>query len=156
MIKVNLIAVGKVKESYFSQGIEEYAKRLKRYCAFNIVELKEEDLKSESPADISRALEAEANEILKAAGGCYFVFAVEGRQFSSEEFADLIGEKINDGKELTFVIGSSHGLSLRVKERSEGRISFSKMTLPHTLFRLVCCEQIYRAFSIIKGAAYHK
>lgn len=156
MIKVNLIAVGKVKESYFSQGVSEYEKRLKRYCEFKIVEIKEEPLKGESPAEIERALSAEGDNILKAAGNEFFVFAIEGRQLTSEEFADLISDGIKRGKELNFVIGSSHGLSDRVKNAAAGKISFSKMTLPHTLFRLVCSEQIYRAFSIIGGAAYHK
>ena len=156
MIKVNLIAVGKVKESYFSLGIEEYAKRLKKYCEFNISELKEENLRGESPSEIARALDSEAESILKAVGGEYYVFAIEGKELSSEEFSEFIDKKIKEGKEINFVIGSSHGLSKKVKDGALGKISFSKMTLPHTLFRLVCCEQIYRAFSIIGGAAYHK
>ena len=156
MIKINLIAVGRVKEGYFSQGIDEYAKRLKKYCDFKITEIKEENLRSESPAEIARALEGEGAEIMKAAGGEFYVFAIEGKQFSSEEFAKFISDKIDEGKEIRLVIGSSHGLSNEVKKAAAGKISFSKMTLPHTLFRLVCCEQIYRAFTIIGGATYHK
>ena len=156
MIKVNLIAVGKVKENYFLQGVEEYSKRLKKYCDFKIVEIREEPLINESPSEIARALEEEGKNILRAAGADYYVFAIEGKQYSSEEFADLIEEGIRRGRELNFVTGSSHGLSSAVKNAAAGKISFSKMTLPHTLFRLVCTEQIYRAFSIIGGAAYHK
>lgn len=156
MIKVNLIAVGKVKEEYFSKGIEEYRKRLKKYCEFNIIEVREENLRGESPAEIERALKAEGENILKVAIGEYHVFAIEGERLSSEKFAKFISEKVDEGKEINFIIGSSHGLSEFVKKGASKKISFSEMTLPHTLFRLVCCEQIYRAFSIISGASYHK
>ena len=156
MIKVNLIAVGKVKEEYFSKGIEEYAKRLRKYCDFKIIEIKEESLKTESPSEIADALEAEGKNILKVIKGEFFVFAIEGKKLSSEAFAETINGRITKGGEINFVIGSSHGLSDTVKNAAAGKISFSDMTLPHTLFRLVCCEQIYRAFTIIGGAAYHK
>ena len=156
MIKVNLTVVGKVRESYIADGIEEYKKRLKKYCEFTITEIKEEDLASESEAEIKRALKAEGSAILKKVKGEYYVFAIEGKSLSSEKFAEFFSTRINEGKEIELVIGSSYGLDDAVKNGAKGRISLSEATFPHALFRLIACEQIYRAFTIINGSAYHK
>ena len=156
MIKVNLYAVGKVKEEYFAKGIEEYAKRLKRYCEFRVTEIKEEPIKSDGRADVLRALACEGESVVRAIKGEYYVFAPEGEEMTSEEFSRFVSSKIDEGKDINLVIGSSFGLSEAVKAGAKGKISFSKMTFPHTLFRLIACEQIYRAFTIIGGATYHK
>ena len=156
MIKVNLFAVGKVKEEYFAKGIGEYSKRLGKFCDFRIVEIKEEALKGETDSEIARALRAEGANIKRAIKGEYYVFSPDGAETTSEGFSELISSVIDEGKEVNFVIGSSYGLSDEVRSGAKGRISFSKMTFPHTLFRLCACEQIYRAFTIITGATYHK
>ena len=156
MIKVNLYAVGKVKEDYFAKGIAEYLKRLKKYCDFNIIEIKEQPLKSESESEKERALLSEGEGIIRAVKGEYYVFAIEGEKFSSEDLAEFISKKIDRGSDLNFVIGSSHGLSNTVKKGAKGAVSLSLATFPHTLFRLMACEQIYRAFTILNGATYHK
>ena len=153
MFKVNVIAVGKVKEKYFEQGILEYSKRMSRFCELNIIECKEQSLE-----DIpeSTALERESEEILKKLRGYVVVMAIEGEKLSSEKLSKLlVGAKDSVG-EITFVIGSSCGISSTVKRKADKLISFSDMTFPHTLFRLMLCEQIYRGFMIAGGGKYHK
>ena len=156
MIKVNLVAVGKVKEKYFKEGIEEYAKRLSKYCDFNIIEVAEENFNNVTDKLIEQIKEKEEQKILPHLKGYVFSLAIEGEQFSSPKFAKKINELASLGKEITFVIGGSYGLSDKVKGKSDKLLSFSEMTFPHTLFRLMLSEQIYRAFSIINGSAYHK
>ena len=157
MIKINVVAVGKVKEKYFSDGIEEYKKRLGKYCEFNIVEIQEENFNKVDDALICQIKEKEGDKILSALKGYVFAMAIEGKKFSSEKFAERIKELTDIGTGVfTFVIGGSYGLSDRVKKKADQLISFSDMTFPHTLFRLMLTEQIYRAFSIIGGSAYHK
>lgn len=157
MVKINLVVVGKVKEKYFSDGIDEYKKRLGKYCEFNIIELQEENYNKVDSALINVIKEKEADRILLNLKGYVFVMAIEGKKFSSEKFAERIKSLIDGGNGvITFVIGGSYGVSDRVKEKANALISFSDMTFPHTLFRLMLTEQIYRAFSIIGGSAYHK
>ena len=157
MIKVNIVAVGKVKEKYFADGIEEYKKRLGKYCEFNLVELQEENYAKVDDSLINQIKEKEGEKILSALKGYVFAMAIEGKKFSSEKFAQKIKELSDSGKGIfTFVIGGSYGLSDKVKNKADQLISFSDMTFPHTLFRLMLTEQIYRAFSIIGGSAYHK
>lgn len=153
MVKINIVCVGKVKEKYFADGIAEYAKRLSRFCEFSIIETDEENAKS-SPAII---VEKEGKNILPKLRGAVFALAIEGKKYTSVAFADKI-KSLKDGGvgEITFVIGGSYGLSDEVKKRADGLISFSDMTFPHTLFRLMLTEQIYRAFSIIDKSPYHK
>ena len=153
MVKINIVCVGKVKEKYFADGIAEYAKRLSRFCEFSIIETEEENSKS-SPAII---VEKEGKNILSKLRGAVFALAIEGKKYTSVAFADKI-KSLKDGGvgEITFVIGGSYGLSDEVKKRADGLISFSDMTFPHTLFRLMLTEQIYRAFSIIDNTPYHK
>ena len=155
MLKVNLVCVGRVKEKYFADGIAEYSKRLKRFCDFKITEIAEETAKESS--GIVAVKDAEGKNIVAKLRGAVYALAIEGKKFSSAEFAEKI-KKLTDGGvgEITFVIGGSYGLSDEVKKRADGLISFSDMTFPHTLFRLMLTEQIYRAFSIIAGTPYHK
>lgn len=159
LVKINLIAVGKVKEKYFLDGISEYAKRLSSYCNFKIIEIEEENYKKVSPSLVEEIKSKEGKKILSSidAKGYVFVTAIEGKQFSSTSFANEI-KKLNDSGVGTiyFIIGGSYGLSDEVKKRADKLISFSDMTFPHTLFRLMLTEQIYRAFSINGGTPYHK
>ena len=156
MIKVNVVAVGEVKEKYFSDGIAEYAKRLSRFCEFKIIEVEEENFKKAESGDISVIKEREGERILPHLKGRVFAMAIEGKRRSSEEFARLIQTAADSVGVMTFVVGGSYGLSEAVKSRADGLLSFSEMTFPHTLFRLMLTEQIYRAFMILGGSAYHK
>ena len=157
MVKVKIVAVGKVKEKYFLDGINEYAKRLKRFCEFSIVEVAEENYDKAQGKMLDVIKEKEAERILPNLKGFVFAMAIEGEKLSSENFAKKIKNLTDDGVgEITFVIGGSYGLSDKVKKRADKLISFSDMTFPHTLFRLMLCEQIYRAYTINEGTAYHK
>lgn len=156
MIKVNVVAVGNVKEKYFSDGIAEYAKRLSRFCEFKIIEVEEENFKKAESGDVSVIKEREGERILPHLKGRVFAMAIEGKRRSSEEFARLIQTAADSVGVMTFVVGGSYGLSEAVKSRADGLLSFSEMTFPHTLFRLMLTEQIYRAFTILGGSAYHK
>ena len=158
MIKCTFITLGALKEDYLSRAVEEYKKRLSSFAEITEVNLKDEKLLTESPAEVSAALEKEADAILaKIPDGAFTVaLCVEGKELSSEGFADLIGNACDAQGKLCFIIGSSYGLSPRVKQRAQARISFSKMTFPHGLMRVILLEQTYRAFTILKGKKYHK
>ncbi|MBQ3219307.1 MAG: 23S rRNA (pseudouridine(1915)-N(3))-methyltransferase RlmH [Clostridia bacterium] len=156
-MKVNVVAVGKVKEKYFADGINEYSKRLSKYCEFNIVEIAEENFLKVDDGKIKIIKEKESERILPHLKGYVFAMAIEGKKFSSENFAKTIKNLTDNGEGvLTFVIGGSYGLSEEIKKKSHTLLSFSDMTFPHTLFRLMLTEQLYRAFSINGGSAYHK
>lgn len=159
MIKITLIALGKLKEKYLREAVAEYEKRLSRYCDLEVVELEPVKLPDNpSKAQIDSALEKEAEMVLKRLpkGSEAFTLCVEGKQLSSEEFADRFADFSRQGKEITLIIGSSYGLSERVKTVSNTRLSLSKMTFPHQLFRVMLLEQVYRAFKINEGSTYHK
>lgn len=161
MQSVTLIAVGKLNEVYFSAAAAEYQKRLSAFCRLRVVEIPEETIaeKSASPALIAKALEKEGNAILAAVpkGSALIALCVEGKMLSSEALAaELERRALSGGSGVTFVIGSSHGLSPRVKEAAALRLSMSPMTFPHKLARVMLLEQIYRAFSISAGTRYHK
>ena len=157
MIKVNLVAVGKVKEKYFADGISEYVKRLSKFCEFKITEIQEENFKSVDDALISVIKEKEGEKILPHLKGKVVAMAIEGKKYSSEKLADTLKEVCDvGGGVITFVIGGSYGLSNTIKSRADLLMSFSDMTFPHTLFRLMLTEQIYRAFSINLKSPYHK
>ena len=157
MIKINVIAVGKVKEKYFADGINEYAKRLFRFCDFKITEIAEENYSKADAGLIEVIKQKEGERILANLKGYVFVMAIEGCKFSSESFAKTIKTLTDKGEGvITFVIGGSYGVADSVKRRADKLISFSDMTFPHTLFRLMLTEQIYRAFAINDGSPYHK
>ena len=159
MIKINVIAVGKVKEKYFQNGIGEYAKRLKGVCEFKITEIEEENYKKVSDSLIEEIKLKEGKKILSSVDfkGYVFAMAIEGKKLSSVNFAKEIKKLGDNGTGvISFIIGGSYGLSDEVKKRADKLISFSDMTFPHTLFRLILVEQIYRAFSINGGTPYHK
>ena len=153
-MKVNLVCVGKVKEKYFAEGIAEYTKRLKLFCEFNVLEVAEENAAGLTAAE---TVERESKNLMPKLRGAVFAFAIEGKKYSSAAFADKIKKLLDSGTgEITFIIGGSYGLSEEIKRKADGLISFSDMTFPHTLFRLLCAEQIYRAFCIIHNTPYHK
>ena len=158
MVKCTFITLGALKEDYLARAVEEYKKRLSAFAEVTEINLKDEKLLTESPAEVTSVLEAEADKILaKIPEGAYTVaLCVEGQEYSSEGFAELIGGACDTSGKLCFIIGSSYGLSPRVKQRANARISFSKMTFPHGLMRVILAEQIYRAFTILAGKKYHK
>lgn len=159
-MNIKIIAVGKLKEKFLKDGIGEYLKRLKSYAKVEIVEVAEEKEPANiSPNDEVIIKEREGERILeKVKPGSYLVvLAIDGNQLSSEDLAKQLNQLAIEGKsDMTVVIGGSLGLSTRVLTRADFRLSFSKMTFPHQLMRLILVEQIYRAFKIIKGEKYHK
>ena len=159
MIKVTLIALGKLKEAYLRDAVSEYTKRLSRYCDLEIVELEPIKLPdSPSKSQIDAALLREADMIIKKIPkNCdVYPLCVEGKQLSSEEFAEKVDDLSQQGRGIVFIIGSSYGLSETVKATAKMRFSLSKMTFPHQLFRVMLLEQVYRAFKINEGSTYHK
>ncbi len=160
MIKINIISLGRLKESYLRDAAEEYSKRISGYARLNIIEIEPARL-SDNPSEgeIEQVLSVEAERIMKKieAGSYNVAMCIEGKQLSSEDFGRLISEQTNFGTGVfNFIIGSSHGLHTSVKERADLRFSFSKMTFPHQLFKIMLLEQVYRAFKINEGAKYHK
>ncbi len=159
MIKVTVIALGKLKEKYLREAEAEYKKRLSRYCNLEIIELEPVRLPEKpSQNEINSALEREAEDIIKKipVGSKVFSLCIEGTELSSERFARRIKENTDMGNSLIFIIGSSYGLSEKIKNMAEIKLSVSQMTFPHQLFRVMLLEQIYRGFKINEGSAYHK
>ena len=159
MLKVKLITVGTLKEEYLRAAAAEYEKRLGAFCRFEHVSLKEERIgDTPSQNEIRAVLEREAAKIIEQIPSSAFCVAlcVEGKQLSSEEFAEKIEEISMEKSEICFVIGSSYGLSDTVKQRADMRLSVSKLTFPHQLMRVILLEAIYRAFNIQRGTKYHK
>ncbi len=145
MQKVNVVCVGKLKEEYLRLACGEYEKRLSRFCKLKICELSE-----------CKTLKEEGEHIIKNSSGYKIALAVEGAKCSSETFARKIKAACDKGEELTFIIGSSCGLDEAVKSSADERLSFSAMTFPHQLMRIILLEQLYRAFMINGGGEYHK
>ena len=160
MFDITLIVMGKLKEKFYLSAAEEYLKRLKGYCSFKIIELPEHRLPEDpSPAEIQAGLDKEAElifqKIPKNAWLC--IFTPEGKILSSEEFADKLKDVKNSGKSsAAFLIGSSFGISQKVKDKADFKLSMGKMTFPHHLARIMVLEQIYRAEAIQAGSKYHK
>ena len=151
MRKINIICMGSMKEEYFKKAVHEYIKRLSGEFRVDIIEIKE-----------GRNLDEEAEKILKRVDNLgksvlKIVLDREGTRLSSEKFAELLyGEKATAAQSIAFIIGSSHGLADKVKAAADFRLSFSDMTFPHELFRVMLTEQIYRAYMIERGRTYHK
>ena len=157
MVKVNVVAVGKVKEKYFADGISEYAKRIGKFANFSIIEVAEENFNKVDAKAIEIIKERECERILPHLKGQVYAMAIEGKKYSSENFAKEIKTLVDKGEGvITFVIGGSYGLDDKIKQKADKLLSFSDMTFPHTMFRLMLTEQIYRAFSINSGSNYHK
>ena len=159
-MKIKLVTVGKLKEKYLKDGIEEYSKRISRFATVDMIELADEKTPDRaSDSENEKILELEGNRIISKIGDREFVIvlAIEGKTLSSEEFSKQLEQaSINGYSTLTFVIGGSLGLSPQVKNRANLSLSFGRLTLPHQLMRLVLVEQIYRAFTIQQGSPYHK
>lgn len=159
-MKITLICVGKLKEKYLVQGIEEYAKRLSRYCTLEIIELADEKTPDNAADAITVAIKKkEGDRILRAVkeDAYCIALAIEGNMLASEELAQKIDKLgVNGSSHICFVIGGSLGLSEEVLKRAEYKLSFSKMTFPHQLMRLILLEQIYRAYRINNNEPYHK
>lgn len=160
MQNVTIISVGTLKEQYFKDAVSEYTKRLNGLCGLTQIEIDEQRL-PDKPSDkhIAAALEKEGEKILKALPQSALVIAlcIEGTALSSERLAAYLDESgINGKNRIAFIIGSSFGLSEKVKRRADMRLSFSKMTFPHQMMRVLLCEQIYRAYKINTGSDYHK
>lgn len=158
-MKISIVCVGKVKEKYFVDAIKEYCKRLSRYAEMNIIEVNDEKCpESLSVAEENQVKLAEGERILsKIKDGFVIALAIEGKMLKSEELAELIEDKMVMGvSHIYFVIGGSLGLSSEVLKRADYKLSFSKMTFPHQLMRVILLEQIYRAERIMKNEPYHK
>lgn len=156
-MKIKIIALGKIKEKFLKDGIEEFLKRLTPYTPIEIVELNPIEIKDENLTQ--KALDEEGENILSHIKDDTYVITMEilGKQLSSEEFASKINDiTISGVSELVFVIGSSCGISQKVSQRANFKLSMSKMTFLHQFARLILIEQIYRAFKILKGEKYHK
>ncbi len=158
MKDITVIAVGNIKEDYYREAISEYAKRISAYAKITVKELKEEKLgDEESAADIAKSLQKEGKAILDAIpkNAVVVSLCVEGKKYTSESFASLI-DRATINNPLVFIIGSSHGICGDVKKVSDFKVSFSDMTFPHRLMRVILFEQIYRGLSILNGGKYHK
>jgi 23S rRNA (pseudouridine1915-N3)-methyltransferase len=156
VFKIILVCVGKLKEKYYSAAQSEYKKMLSRFADVKIVEVPDQPLAKSGAGDAS-ALRTEAGRIAPLLRGRVVACDIEGEQMTSEAFAAYIQSCMDAGAgEICFVVGGSAGLADEVKEKADLRLSFSRMTLPHRLFRIVLLEQVYRAFKILNGETYHK
>nr|WP_225650336.1 23S rRNA (pseudouridine(1915)-N(3))-methyltransferase RlmH [Mesobacillus subterraneus] len=159
-VNISIVTVGKLKEKYLKQGIEEYLKRLGSYAKVEVIEVPDEKAPEElSDTEMIQVKQKEGERILAKIGQDTFVIAlaINGKLKSSEELADTLDKLATYGKsKVAFVIGGSLGLSDEVLKRADEQLSFSKMTFPHQLMRLILVEQIYRAYRINRGEPYHK
>lgn len=160
MISITIICIGKLKEKYLRDACEEYKKRLTAYCRLNVIELAAEKL-SDNPSEkeIKNALDEEAKRILSKIpeNARVYSMCIEGKQLTSVQLSEKIeNEAVSGISHIVFVIGGSFGLSDKIKEKSDVRLSMSKMTFPHQLARVMLLEQIYRSIQISAGTKYHK
>lgn len=158
-MNITVICVGKIKESFYRDAIAEYAKRLSAYCTFKVCEVDDEPDTGSSEAVIETAKEREAERILKniKPGMHVITLEIKGKKYSSETFSAMLSDLFVSGKsDIAFIIGGSNGLAKCVSDRADGKLSFSDMTFPHQLMRVILSEQIYRAFRIMRGEPYHK
>lgn len=159
-MKITVLTVGKIKEKYLRDAVSEYQKRLGSYCRLEIVETPDEKVPDRAGRALQEAVrDKEARRLLKYIRDDMFVITLEirGTMLSSEELADKMGKLgLGGNSSIAFVIGGSIGLGKAVLERSDYALSFSKMTFPHQLMRVILLEQIYRSFKILKGETYHK
>ncbi|HQL35731.1 MAG TPA: 23S rRNA (pseudouridine(1915)-N(3))-methyltransferase RlmH [Bacillota bacterium] len=159
-MNISIITVGKLKERYLKEAVEEYSTRLSKYCKLEIIEVPDEKAPENlSPAQELTVMQKEGQGILKyVKEDTYMIaLAIQGKQMPSEGLADFINDLgIKGRSNITFVIGGSLGLSEEVLKRADFKLSFSPMTFPHQLMRVMLLEQVYRGFKIIKGEPYHK
>lgn len=157
-MNIKIICVGKLKEEYWRAASAEYLKRLSSYCQIEVVELKEYKIKGEGPALEAQVKEEEGKEILSKIDKEYVItLEIQGKKLSSEGLSEKINTLALSGKgDVVFVIGGSLGLSPEVSKRADMKLSFSDMTFPHQMMRVILLEQIYRSFKIIRNETYHK
>ena len=152
-MKINIVAVGKIKEKYLADAIAEYAKRMSKYTDFKVIEIP--DAPQGKTPEEQKKIESDA--LLSKAKGFIIVLDPRGKELTSEDFAHLIEAKCTEGQsEFSFLIGGSHGHTDELRAKADFVLSFGKPTFPHQLFRVMTCEQIYRAMTIINGTPYHK
>ncbi len=156
-MRINIIAVGKIKEKYFIDAIEEYAKRISRFAEIQIIECAEFPPKAQSDSAIKLSQTQEGKAILSKMKGFCIATAIDGELVSSEGLAQVVDKKCAEGvSEISFIIGGSNGLSEEVYNKVDKRISFGRVTYPHQLMRVILSEQIYRALAINNNLPYHK
>lgn len=150
---IKIITVGSIKEKYIKDAIEEYLKRLRKYTNIEIIEVKDEGL-----VEIEKAKEIEGERIKKHISSKDYIITLEidGKMLTSEEFSTKLDKTLIDNSNIVFIIGGSYGICDEIKQISNYKLSFSKMTFPHQLFRVILLEQIYRAYKIINNESYHK
>ena len=150
---IKIITVGTIKEKYLKDAIEEYQKRIKKYTNIEIIEVSDEGL-----VEPSKALKLEATKIEKNLSNRDYIITleIEGKEYTSIDFANKINDILIENSNITFIIGGSYGLSEEIKAKAKLHLSFSKMTFPHQLFRVLLLEQIYRAYKINNNESYHK
>ena len=159
MAQITLITVGTLKEDYLKNAVSEYAKRIGQYARLEEKNIKEEPIYNEDDkSEVLRALTSEGKKILSSIpeGAYKIALCVEGKQYSSEELAKIIGTACDSSGKIAIIIGSSHGLSDEVKDRCDLKLSISRLTFPHQLIRPVILEAVYRSFTILAGKKYHK
>ena len=152
MLSINLICVGNLKEKFWRESQDEFTKRLSAFCKLNIIEIKEQNYLE----NIDLIIQKESETILKNLKGYTILFDVKGKTCTSEDFSLKIDKLTNISSEITFIIGGSYGVNDEIKNKVNERLSFSSMTFPHKLIRVMALEQIYRAFMIKSGKSYHK
>lgn len=155
-MNVNVVCIGKIKEKFYRDALDEYAKRLSRFCKFTVTELAEKQLEGRNEADVEAVKEDEGKRIVNAVKGYVVALDMRGEQLSSEQLSAKIAGLMQIASTVTFVIGGSYGLAECVLKRADYKLSFGKMTFPHQLMRVIAAEQIYRAFTIAEGSGYHK
>lgn len=157
MVTINIICVGNIKEKYYADAFAEYAKRLSKFCKLNVTEVAEHKLTGKiTDGNILQVKEKEGEKILQKLSGQVVLLDVLGRHLTSEELAQKIESWTMTNSTISFVIGGSYGVSDAVKNKADYLLSFSKMTFPHQLMRVVLGEQLYRAFTINNNILYHK
>lgn len=154
MLKINLITMGDIKEKYFKDAITEYSKRISRFAELKIIELKENAPKNNG--EILSCLKKDAEEIKKHIKGYPICLDIKGKMLTSEELSKKIDTLSLSNSEISFIIGASNGIDEEIKKLCKEKISFSPMTFPHQLMRVIFLEQLYRSFTILNNIAYHK
>ena len=156
-MNINIVCVGNIKEKFIEQAIQEYKQRISKFANVNIVEVKEEKLtKNYSLKDVEICVEKESEKILNQLKGYSILLDIDGKMLSSVELAKKMENIFLTNSTINFIIGGSYGVSEKLKNSVDFRLSFSKLTFPHQLFRVNVLEQIYRAFTIINNITYHK
>ncbi len=159
MLTINIICIGKLREQYLKDAIEEYSKRLSKYCKLNIIELPDEKIPDKATENEGKIIkEKECNNIIKHLPKDSYLICLDlkGKQLSSEEFAKTIDTLSLTTSSISFIIGGSLGITTNLLEMCNSSISFSKLTFPHQLIRVFLLEQIFRSFKILNGETYHK